>query len=299
VSLPSPNWDAVWRLWPLLLIFGGVNIIVRQVRRPIGTLLSGLVTVSALGLFGFVLFGGAPSLARSVEARTELVTVPVGEAQEALVSIDFSSAGGELFAGDPGTLIDGTISLVDDVIVGQEMDGDRAVVTVDTRSRGFFWFLDGVNLDPWQIGLSPALPIELRLDLSSGYVDLDLAELELSGLEVDASSAAFETALPAGSYPASFDLSSGSSTLTLAEGSTLNLEIDGGSGSVRLVIPNNLPTRVTVDGGSGAFRHDDRFELVSGDRDDGVWQTTGFDTFSQVLEIDLRIGSGSVSIQLP
>ena len=48
------NWAVALQLWPLLLIFIGINIIVQQVRRPFGTALSGLVGLTAVALFGAV-----------------------------------------------------------------------------------------------------------------------------------------------------------------------------------------------------------------------------------------------------
>jgi hypothetical protein len=52
------NWGVAFQLWPLLLIFLGINIIVQQVRRPFGTILSGLVSLTAVTLFGAILLFG-------------------------------------------------------------------------------------------------------------------------------------------------------------------------------------------------------------------------------------------------
>jgi hypothetical protein len=51
----SFNWTAVLQLWPLFLILIGVNIIVKQAPPPVGSLLSALVGLTALAIFGYVL----------------------------------------------------------------------------------------------------------------------------------------------------------------------------------------------------------------------------------------------------
>jgi hypothetical protein len=59
-----------------------------------------------------------------------------------------------------------------------------------------------------------------------------------------------------------------------------------------------MPARVEVSGGSGSFRPDDRFTLVSGDTDDdGVWETPGYDNSGDRVDLILDIGSGSVRIE--
>jgi len=55
--VPPLDWAAAWRYWPLALIFTGLNIVVVQARRPLGTLLSLLVTAAALVTFGYLLLG--------------------------------------------------------------------------------------------------------------------------------------------------------------------------------------------------------------------------------------------------
>jgi hypothetical protein len=54
---------------------------------------------------------------------------------------------------------------------------------------------------------------------------------------------------------------------------------------------------VRLDSGSGAFRPDERFELVGGDRHDGVWETKGLDSAKVAIELKIDQGSGSITIE--
>ena len=53
------DWRTALAYWPLALIFIGVNVLVVQIRPPIGSLLSALVAVVAVAIFGFVLLRGS------------------------------------------------------------------------------------------------------------------------------------------------------------------------------------------------------------------------------------------------
>ena len=74
--------------------------------------------------------------------------------------------------------------------------------------------------------------------------------------------------------------------------------IDSGSGRVAIVIPDGVGVRVVLDSGSGAFRPDARFQMVSGERDDdSVWETENYDTAANTIELHVDQGSGDVRIE--
>lgn len=77
------------------------------------------------------------------------------------------------------------------------------------------------------------------------------------------------------------------------------IEIDGGAGSLILYLPPGVETRVEVDGGAGSFSlNEDRFRQVSGDeRDEGVWETTGYRDNRDGLELIIDVSAGSVRIE--
>ena len=50
-KLPDLHWEAALQLWPLLLIFIGLDIIVRLVPHPFGTILSLVLALIVTGIF--------------------------------------------------------------------------------------------------------------------------------------------------------------------------------------------------------------------------------------------------------
>lgn len=143
------------------------------------------------------------------------------------------------------------------------------------------------------------MPLDLRLDLSSGSARLNLGQLTVDYLEIDGSSGSATVQLPPGDYDARYDVSSGSVILELPESGQPTISVDGSSGNLSLRIPTSMEARIIVeDGGSGTLRPDNRFTRIDdGDDDEGTWQTAGFADADDRATIILDIGSGSVSVR--
>ncbi|MCB8981154.1 MAG: hypothetical protein H6657_27435 [Ardenticatenaceae bacterium] len=302
------NWGVAFQLWPLLLIFLGINIIVQQVRRPLGTILSGLVGLTAVALFGAVLLFGVelPFLSRfnlqtTAEYREETISVSAEDVATAVVTLDLGSLGADVTGLDSNkNVLEGTLNIAGDLQFEQRMRGSEAIISLGENNSGL-WFGDWIasgNPPPWQIGLSRTVPLDLTVDVGSGQADLELGSLLLSDLVIDVGSGAVDAELPGGSYDVRVDGGSGRLTMTLPSIGFHEVEIDGGSGAMSLMLPPNMEARVELDSGSGHVSMDARFERVSGDEDSGVWQTPGYDAEgNNSILIVLDGGSGSISIE--
>lgn len=309
------NWMAALRLWPLLLVFIGINLIVRQAPRPFGAFLSALVALLAVAVFGYVLLfaDDNPLLNRlgvsgNADVQRRQIEFSADDIDTAVVDIGFGFSPVEVYAlDDSPNLIEGTVTYAGDLIFDHDVSGSEATVNLHTRNGGF-WFFNPNNWmnfgreDRWRIGLDPDVTMDLRLDLSAGSADLDLSELTLSRLQVDGGAGSMEIALPDGDYDVQVDVSAGSTRLTLPESGRQTVEIHGGAGSLTLYLPPTMEARVEVDDGVGSFGVDrDRFTQISGDEpDDGVWETDGYDEGSRNrVDLTIDVSAGSVSIQEP
>ncbi len=126
--------------------------------------------------------------------------------------------------------------------------------------------------------LSPDVTLDLWLDAGSGSGYYDLRDLRVGYLELDSGSGNIE--------------------LTLPEASSFDGKIDGGSGDVILTLPEAVGLRVDLSEGSGSFRYDERFVLVSGDYDDdGIWETKNYDAADYKIDLEFDQGSGNIRIQ--
>ncbi|MEZ4641530.1 MAG: LiaF-related protein [Chloroflexota bacterium] len=309
------NWGAVWQLWPLWLIFMGVNIIVRQVPRPFGALLSGVVGIAAVGVFGYVLFFGEdnPTLQRfgisaeTADLKTETISYAGNDVSEAVVDINFGAPGATLRAlDDSRDVINGRVTSFGDITFDASDEGGEATISLSTHdSAGWYWFLNPNNWSNigdeanWELGLNPRVETDLRLDVGAGAVDLQLADLTLSHLDVDGGAGSVTLVLPDGNYNVVYDASAGSTQLWLGESGRQEVEISGSAGSITLYLPDSMEARVEVNDGAGSFSIDrDRFTQVSGNKDDdGVWETDGYEDAPNRVDLFVDIGAGSVRIR--
>lgn len=311
--LPELNWGAALRLWPLLLIFWGLNIIVRQFSRPLGTFLSALVALLALATFGSVLLFSArlPFLERlgGVEAadlQREHIAFPAEGVEAADVTLDFSFPSVELDAlEDSGQLIEGDVTYLGQLAFEPGVSDGRAHVNLATTSSSngpFFWLNPSnwgdLSDSAWRLGLNPNVETNLVLNLASGSAQIDLSELMLSDLTIEGGSGSANVSLPGGDYDIVYDVASGSVVLTLPADGRHTVTIDGGSGSLNIILPAGMEARIEAEDGSGSFHVPDRLEQVSGERgsDEGVWETAGYEDAADRLDIFIDAGSGSVNV---
>jgi DUF4097 and DUF4098 domain-containing protein YvlB len=164
---------------------------------------------------------------------------------------------------------------------------------LDPRSWG-----DSSN-QRWNVELSQTVPLELHVNAGNGATTAALGDLTLTALALDSGNGSLEATLPDGNYDIRVDSSNGSVALTLPGAGRQSLRVDSGNGSVRLLLPPGVAARVEYDTGNGRLSVDERFTQVSGDHDEGVYETAGYDAAADGLTIHVDSGNGSVTIAAP
>jgi hypothetical protein len=284
--VPVATWSVLLRLWPVLLIALGIELLFGQ-RSIAGAVVSGLLILLLLAgvVAAMLLAQQIPAISRLAEPpewRTEQIDYPLGSIEQARVYIDWSSVPGVVRTlQGSANLIEGQIAYRGQLVFDVRVRGDEAEVEIDQRSTGtWFGSFDALRSGDrrWVVGLSPDVDLNLRLNGGSGPCTLDLQGLQIDALDVDVGSGPVELSLPASS--------------------TFNAAIDGGSGPLTISVPDEVGIRVTLDSGSGPFRPGEQFRLVSGERDgDGAWETGNWQTAEQQIELRIDQGSGPVTIR--
>ena len=283
------NWAAALRFWPLALIFIGLNVLAVQFRRPLGTVLSLLVTAAALAVFGYLLVSGAPDdtlrglglpVADAPELREETFALSAAGISSAEITLELANFPTTIVPLTDDGLIAGTIWTRGELVVDQGSDDDgHTELEVGARENAAAWFdprtWQAGQARRWTIELSPTVPLALRIDAGNGAATATLDELTLTALTIDSGNGAVEATLPDGDY---------------------DVRVDSGNGSVALSLPEGVEARVEYDSGNGSVNVPGRFERVSGDRDDGVYETPGYDERAGGITIRLDSGNGSVTI---
>ncbi len=308
------NWTAVWQLWPLWLIFLGVNVLVRQAPRPVGGFLSALVGLTAVAMLGYVLLFSEDStllnrlgVAESPDLTVETISYMPEDVTDARIEIGLGLPSTKLFTlEDSRALIEGQVSYLGDLNFVTEQDGSTAIVTLNSDDGSdWLWFANpsnwgNISMDEWQIGLNSNVKSDLRLDVSAGSADLDMSGLTISNLEINGGAGSTDLHLPGGDYDATIDASAGSLEVWLGEGGSQRIDVNGSAGSMTFYLPDGLEARIQVNDGAGSFSIDQsRFTQVSGRKaDDGVWETAEYrQGADKSVELLIDIGAGSVRIR--
>ena len=300
------NWPAALNFWPLLLVLVGLDILVVQLRPPLGTLLSLLLTLLTLAVFGYLLFFGPPAaITRTIGAAGELkdesFTIAAAGVSTADITLELGNQPTEIGAGSETDLLDLTIWTRTALDLEQDLDDDHLRVVAGERPGGFgFGAINAADTGrAWTFALSPNVPTDLHIDAANGRVSADLSGLTLSGLDIDAGNGQITAMLPDGDYDIGLDAGNGTLVLTLPGSGTHEMQADTGNGSVRLLLPPGMAARVEYDSGNGAIAVDDRFERVSGDDDEGVYETAGYDDATDRLLLVIDGGNGQTVIAEP
>jgi hypothetical protein len=146
--VPWQSWNVLWRLWPLLLVALGVDLLIGR-RSVLGAIVSGLVLLLLIGLVVvLVVFArdipALAGLARAPELHTEHVEYPLDSVESALISLDFSAAPSTVSTlEDSPNLIKADVTLRDELIFETGMRGSQADVRLDSHFTGaWFWPFD-------------------------------------------------------------------------------------------------------------------------------------------------------------
>jgi hypothetical protein len=265
-------WNDLWRLWPIVLIAIGLDLLVGR-RNPLVSL---IIVVLVLLAGGAVLFatGGFRGVGNPAQAN---LNVPLAGAQSARVDIDYGMGNLSLDGAAPGgALATGTLAYYENRGAPRQdvnTSGDSVNLTLEQRNNGFGnWFGgNSGNLD-WNLHLSPAVPLDLRADLGAGNSELDLTRLNVQNLVVDSGAGNTTVALP-------------------EKPGRMTAEIDGGVGNVTLRVPDGVQARINVDSGIGNVDVDSRF-TKQGDN----YVTSGYDSATDRIDVALDMGVGNVKV---
>lgn len=300
IGVLSPDsWWQLTRLWPVLLIAIGLQIVFgtsRAGRLMVVAVTLGLVVGGLFMLNGGMFAGGDGAGGSGVGADTgagssgdedgggdslESIDVPLDGAVSGEIRLGPGIARLDVRAGQAGdALVAGNIShprRYDPPSLRVETDADEHMtVRIDERERRSFSFWPfGIDGDfRWDLQLSPDVPIALDVDAGVGEIKLDLRGLMLSGLDLD--------------------VGVGSVTVHLPDSGNYEVDIDGGVGSIVLIIPEGVEASVDADIGIGGVSVPDGFSAFGDER----WSTEGFEDASDRADIRIDGGVGNITVRV-
>jgi hypothetical protein len=259
---------AIWTFtWPVVWVAVGLVLLASTT----GTLSSGpreLVETwwpwAAIVLGAWFILGALVPLAA---APIEQLTRPLGALAEAAVRIRFGAGDLGIHSATADHLVDGTFR--GGVVV---RDGGPGQLELEQDVEHGLPWLD--HDAAWDVGLTPRIPLDLRLDTGACRSVLDLTELHLRSLELHTGASHTRVRLPR------------------AAGST-SVRAETGAAEVVIEVPSGVAARVHGQVAIGALTVDDR-RFPKGL--DGVYTSPDFATAENRVDVDIRGGLGAVRV---
>lgn len=308
----------VFRLWPLILVAVGLQILFGRDNPWMSNLIAVAVVLCAVAFLAYApIMGWTPQ--RDASLISEQFAVPNGKTESAVVSIDSNSDRLEVFAlRDTGNVFEADITHSGRVEFHHSGDRDKTI-SLKLHEDDFFNF--GSWIDPQgassSIGISPLVMVDLKVDHGSGAATLNLVELLLSSLEVDSGSGPVTVILPSGEYPVNLECGSGSLTIDMDKFALLDLdasvgsgrmlvnlgdsaqgylELDSGSGNISISVPEDVGVWLSGSTGSGTVSVPRSWQQTRLGEDSGTWESPGFEQASYQVFIEFNVGSGNLRI---
>ncbi len=199
---------------------------------------------------------GADSAKASLRLAIGELDVGGGATQPRLMEADFAY---NVAAWEPG--------------VNYEVVGDSG--ELDVRQQGLGEGIPTRDVrNEWNVRLSEDVPIDLTVQMGGGVGNLDLDNLDLTGLNLD--------------------VGAGSTRVDLSGdwGRDLNATVRGGAGEVTMLLPSRMGVRVNAGTRLG------RVNSEGLQKDGEVYVNDAYGNSDNALEVDITGGVGQINLQL-
>ena len=305
------NLSVLLRVWPILLIGLGLELLIGRQSRALST----LIILGTIGIL-LVLMVVGPSIGLAAQSTVTEAQYdqPLENAQSAEITV--SVGVGNLYVRpveDSSQLFDANIRYLGNVQYDASGSNENVTVRLENDTQPLNWLaIDNIfnwlNSDEsarWDIGINPDVPVELNLSTGTGGADLDLGDLHLTRLSVNSGTGGIVMTMPAVEedaaprhYEATVSLGTGGATLTLEDGIAVDLRVDSGTGGVTIDVPDNAPVRVDAETGTGGIGVPSFLNRISGDEDNfvgarGVWESASYASADENARINIEYDGGT------
>lgn len=216
-------WD-VLRLWPVLLVAAGLEILVGR-RSLLGSLITaGVVLVLLIG--GIWLLQAGP-LSRSGEPL--VIEEPRNDIERARVHL--APAVGEVYVGaliDSGNFVEGTVHAGRGREISHRFTTD-GIPELELKAEPIYGIGVGTSGQAytWDLRFHPDVTLDLEVDLGAGEVQLELRDMSVDELVADFGAGRVEVTLPTDGR--------------------LDVSVNGGIGEIVVYVPRGMAARVRTE----------------------------------------------------
>jgi hypothetical protein len=304
--IPVNRMVVLMRLWPLFLVFIGVDLLFTRSSARAGALL-GAAAVALIVLL--MLFGPRFGLADDVLVNSGEYIEP-DDAQHLTVNLEHTIgplAVAALDVSEDEAVFVARLNHVGEVEYSSNAEAARVIQLiqedVELNDAVLHWLDRQTNLG-WNVLLTPDIPLSLNITRRTGETNLDLRQLQLESLNVNAGLGALNISLPAAlqTYSVNIEAGLGEIDIAIAQDAALNLEIHGGLGEVLVSLPQGASgVRAQIDASLDNIVLPQTLRRVDSGQNrnsfEGTWETTDYALAERHIMITYTGGSGGLVLQ--
>jgi hypothetical protein len=264
-------WQAIFGLWPVLLVAIGFDILFGH-RSIWGALAGGLVVLALMAGSLWYMGAGVSSLPA---AAGEQVVQPLNRATQARVDLAPAAGMMKVYALPGGdNLVEGAVASTTGEHVSHTVSTSGGTIIFSLHSTGSAFFFPSARQGQytWDIGLSPQVPIDLKAEMGAGTMDIDLSGLQISNLQVD--------------------MAVGGAMVTLPEKGRFQAKISGAIGQLVVVVPRGMEVRIRADSGLAAVSVPPGYQ-----QQDKVYTSPGYANAENAVDLEISQAIGQIVVK--
>jgi hypothetical protein len=268
------DWWRLLRLWPVLLILWGIEVLLGG-RSFLANLLVAILALAVAGGVAFYVVSG-PSFQLGEGVGVDRFSEPLNGVDQA--QLDLNMPAGSLVLeslGDTGDLVSGELDLAGRTRpkwMYRETNGRAEMNLAYDDGNWFRGFVPGEN-ETWTVRISPEAELSLTAELGAGQLELDLAGLDVRDLEA-------QTAV-------------GQSLVTMPDQGRLEGTVRNVIGQLVIEIPRNMGAQIRINRALTTISVPARFREV----EDGLYQTEGWASSDESVDLTLEVVIGQVTVR--
>lgn len=265
-------WEILLRLWPVLLVAAGLDLILGRLS-VWGSLLALVLTLAVLVV---ALWLSQTGVGVGRAARTQDIVQPLENVSQAEVVIDPGVGTIRVNASaDSENLAEGTLNLGrgEELERSHSVEDGTGILTLRTQRTSFGPSAVGwTGGRVWHLELTAEVPLHLETDLGLGQTDLDLTGLTVERLNVDHGL--------------------GQTIVVLPDEGRFEATIQGAIGQTIVVIPESLEVRLRLDTGITGREIPPGYVC-----EDDLCTSPGYETADQRVDLTVGQAIGSLVIR--
>jgi len=268
-------WYQLWRLWPLILIAIGLDLLLKGVSLSFLRILPPLLIIAGVcyvvyisqGEEGFFRFG-------KEETENIVLTQPLlPHIKKATIKLDFGAGTLKIEEGSAEKLVEGkfTVSKRIKPWIKYRDKAEEGFVEVGSHFPYWDW---GRRENFWEMRLNNTIPLSLKIDTGASNNNLDLSSLMINEFELNTGASKNE-------------IKFGKTTSTYAK-------IDGGASTIKILIPRLMGVKIRAD--TALATHN--FNTFGFEKKENTYFSKNYWTADKRLDLDLDVGASTIRIEL-